>query len=750
MNMSVFRNALLGGAAFFLAGAPTFAQQAPAPADPQPAAADAKDMEEVVVTARRREEVLKDVPIAVSAYSAARLETMGVAQITDLQKTTPSLTLQAARGTNSTLIAFIRGVGQQDPLWGFDPGVGLYVDDVYVARPQAAVLDVFDIQRIEVLRGPQGTLYGRNTIGGAIKYVTAKIGATPELNVKGQFGSYGEHDEIISGKTPIGDYFGISAAIAKYDHDGYGKNLNTGNDQYDKDVLAGRISIEATPMDSLFFRLSADRISDRSNARHGHREATYTNGGITYGVLPGVYDTMAGAGDHNTVVASGGSFLGEWTINPDFTLKSISAYRSGRTDGNIDFDETPKPFLDIPANYRDHQFTQELQLLFNVDRLHGVAGFFYLNAQASGAFDTVLLNGSPSTGFTIFDGGYVNTESSAGYIDASYDLTDALQVSAGARYTVDDKTGHVLRQTYLSTRSPFFGTANAFAFGTPNTNYTNSKSFEKFTPRFSATYKITPELSAYASYGKGFKSGGFDMRGDAKAYPATVNGYNPETVDSYEIGLKGSLLDNRINFATALFDSEYSDQQITTQYPNTTGGIASVVDNVGSSTLRGVEFEGSWHITPDLSFTPSFSYIQTKFNKYSAFIPGTGLVDVSNQRKLQNTPKWTGSLSATWSHDFGPYGKLAVTPLAAYRSFTQQFETPTPLIDQPAYWLYDIDVVWTSEDGNYQAGVHGKNLSDKHYKIGGYTFPGGTFANSIDAFYGAPASVLVSLSAKFR
>ena len=705
MITSVFRNALLGSAAFFLIGAPAFAQQPAAQPKAQAAEPDAKDMEEVVVT---------------------------------------------ARGTNSTLTAFIRGVGQQDPLWGFEPGVGLYVDDVYVARPQAAVLDVFDIQRIEILRGPQGTLYGRNTIGGAIKYVTAKIGATPELDVKGQFGSYGEHDEIVAGKTPIGEYFGISAAIAKYDHDGYGKNLNTGADEYNKDVLAGRVSLEANPTDSLFFRLAGDRISDRSNAKHGHREATYTNGGITYGVLPGVYDTMAGAGDHNTVVASGASFLGEWTVNPDFTLKSITAYRSGRTDGNIDFDETPKSFLDIPANYRDHQFTEEVQLLFNVDRLHGVAGFFYLNAQASGAFDTVLLNASPTTGYTIFDGGYVNTESSAGYIDASYDVTDALQVSAGGRYTVDDKTGHVLRQTYLGTRSPFFGDIAAIPLGTPNTNYTKSKSFEKFTPRFSATYKITPELSAYASYGKGFKSGGFDMRGDAKAYPATVNGYNPEKVDTYELGLKGSLFDNSVNFAAALFDSEYSDQQITTQYPNTTGGIASVVDNVGSSTLRGAEFEGSWHITEDISVTPSLSYIQTKFNKYLAFIPGTGLVDVSGQRKLQNTPKWTGSLSATWSHDFGDYGKLAVTPLAAYRSFTQQFETPTPLIDQPGYWLYDLDVVWTSEDGRYQAGVHGKNLSDKHYKIGGYSFPGALFANSIDAFYGAPATVLVSLSAKFH
>jgi iron complex outermembrane receptor protein len=432
-----------------------------------------------------------------------------------------------------------------------------------------------------------------------------------------------------------------------------------------------------------------------------------------------------------------------------FTFKSITAFRSGYTNGNIDFDETPQPFLDIPARYRDHQFTQELQGVFNIDRLHGVAGVFYLDAIASGAFDTVLNNASPTTGFTIFDGGYVKTKSIAGYVDASYDVTDEFQLSLGGRYTSDDKTGQVVRQAYLGTRSPAFGDAAAVKLGPPNTNYTNERTFERFTPRVSATYKLTPDLTTYASYGEGFKSGGFDMRGDALAYPATVNGYAPETVSTYEVGLKGSLLDHSLDFATAIFDSAYHNQQITTQYPNTTGGIASVVDNVGSSTLRGAEVEGSWRIVQDFTLNATASYIDTKFDKYLAFIPGTGLVDVSNQRKLQNTPKWTASLAGTYSHDFGDRGQIAITPALSYRSFTQQFETATPLIDQPAYTLYDLDIVWTSPSGRYQVGAHGKNLGDERYKIGGYSFPGALFANSIDAFYGAPRTFTVSVAARF-
>jgi iron complex outermembrane receptor protein len=151
----------------------------PAQAQTTPAPAEAEEVDELVVTARRREETLVDVPISITAQSGEQLEARGAADITALQRVTPNLTLQVSRGTNSTLTAFIRGVGQQDPLWGFEPGVGLYVDDVYIARPQGAVLDIFDVERIEVLRGPQGTLYGRNTIGGAIKYVTSRRGHRP-------------------------------------------------------------------------------------------------------------------------------------------------------------------------------------------------------------------------------------------------------------------------------------------------------------------------------------------------------------------------------------------------------------------------------------------------------------------------------------------------------------------------------------------------------------------------------------------
>ncbi len=740
MNRLV-KTVLLAGAAWGALSASAVAQEAST--EPQ-----ASTIDDVVVTARRREETLKDVPVAVSAFSSEQLEQKGAADITELTRSAPSLTLQAARGSNSTLISFIRGVGQQDPLWGFEPGVGLYMDDVYIARPQAAVLDIFDIQRIEILRGPQGTLYGRNTIGGAIKYVTKRIDADePEGQIRASYGSFNQRDVVASAELPFNEKFGISAAVARYLRDGYGTNLNTGNEHYNKDVTAARISAEWTPTDNLFFRLAGDIVQDDSNARHGHRELAPSPASV--------YDTNAGAGDANRVEAKGLSLTGEWNVNDWLTLKSVTAYRDGRTRGNIDFDNLPAPILDIPARYDDDQLSQEFQAVFGGDRWSGVAGVYYLDATASGAFDTVL----GLANLTTLTAGSVDTKSYAIFGDFSYDLTDALSLSVGGRWTHDEKTGTVFRQQYLGIRSPSFGNSAAVPFGAPRTNYTATREFEKFTPRVSVSYKLSPDLTTYVSWGQGFKSGGFDMRGDAVLYPDTVKGYEPETVETWEIGLKGSLFDNRFNFATAIYDSSYEDQQITTQYP-AGATVASVVDNVGSSSIRGWEFEGRLRVSDNLSLNGMLSYTDAQFDQFLAYIP-TGplnancptlpgcIVDVSDKRDFQNTPEWTGSISATYTHWMANGSSIAFIPSASYRGDYQLFETANPVLDQDAFWMFDASLVWTSADDRLTVGLHGKNLSDEEYRVGGYVFPGALFGDSLIGYYGAPQTVTATVGLKF-
>jgi len=485
-----------------------------AAATAMPAYAQVDD--EIVVTAQRRAQNIQDVPISVTAVSGDFLESIGAVDITDVQKITPNATIEVARGSNSTLIAFIRGVGQQDPLWGFEPGVGIYVDDVYVARPQGSVLDIFDVERVEVLRGPQGTLYGRNTIGGAIKYVTKGLNMEePELKARVNVGSYGQFDQIVSGSIPVSDTFALGGAIANYKRDGFGENLLTGADHYNKDIFAARVSAEWAPTDALNFRIAADMSDDDSNAKHGHRLLPSADGSLP--VTDSEYDTRGGAGDRNEVKTKGVSFTGSWDVNDSVTLKSITAYREGDTVTPIDFDALPQQDFDVPANYADDQFSQELQLLYNSDRLSGVAGIYYLDGSANGDFDVIL----SALGLTIYQAGDQTKENISAYADFTYDVTDALSVSVGGRYTEDKTVADVTREVWLGLGSGSFDAANSGSiFLATQTGYEGlERKDSEFSPRIAINYELSDSTNVYGSFSQGFKAGGFDPRARADLDP---------------------------------------------------------------------------------------------------------------------------------------------------------------------------------------------------------------------------------------
>jgi iron complex outermembrane receptor protein len=741
------RRVLAASRVFSVAGGSAALVALGAAAMPAPALAqDSADVgiEEIVVTARRREESLQDVPIAVTAFSAEQLEQTGAIDITALQQSTPNLTLQVARGSNSTLIAFIRGVGQQDPLWGFEPGVGLYVDDVYVARPQGAVLDIYDIERVEVLRGPQGTLYGRNTVGGAVKYVTRRLGQESNLSARVNLGSYSQRDVIVSGDTPVTETFSIGGAAAIYKRDGFGQNLLTGAEHYDKDVQAFRVSAEWTPSENLFFRLAGDVLNDDSAPRHGHREAPGLGLATGEGVLPDVYDTRGGVGDLNSVETKGLSLLAEWNISDALTFKSITAWREGDTNTVIDFDTSPTPALDVPAYYDDNQLTQEFQLLYQGERLSAVGGVFYLDGSASGAFDTIV----GIANLTIATAGSVDTESYAAFADVSYKVTDTFSASIGGRYTSDDKTGQVYRQNFTGIRSRLFGNPNAIP-GLLRTNYTNSRSFSEFTPRVSVTWEPTDDWTWYASWSQGFKSGGFDMRGDAFLFAPTTQGYEPETVETTELGVKAALFNDRLRLNAAVFRSDYEDQQITSQVAIGTA-IASFVDNAGSSEIQGFELEGAVAFNEALSATFQLGYIDAAFNEFITFDPATGTRrNRAAEFDFQNTPELTAALAVTYRHTFANGSSLSVVPALSYRDDYQLFEARNPAIDQKNYTLLDLSATWLSADEKLTVGVYGRNLSDEQYRIGGYVFPGATFGNVVSGFYGPPRTWTLGVGYKF-
>ena len=762
------------------AAAPLYAQDEPAPTTTA-----TEEDEAITVTARRRAENILDVPIAISAYSGEQLEMEGALDITDIGDTTPNVTLEASRATNSTLTAFIRGVGQQDPVAGFEAGVGIYLDDVYLNRPQAALLDIYDVERIEILRGPQGTLYGRNTIGGAVKYVTRRLARDPTLRIRGTIGTYEQADLVVTASTPLasegaGNALRVGTSLARLSRGGFGDNLTTGRENYNRDIWAGRVSLEYNNEDNVFIRLQGDYTRDNSDPRGGHRLIPGLVSGTP--ILPDVYDTRGALVDpEQRVTAYGVTLFGEVEPAENWTLRSITAFRRDRSNAPIDFDALPAVDVDVPAFYNNQQTSQELQVLYNQGGFNALLGFYYLDANAQTVFDVRLPGGITALTF-----GDVETETFAIFGDFTYDFSPQWSVSLGGRYTWDERHSVIDRGVYLGGGgSPFFGGTGIRIVN--QSSFDGTANFEEFTPRASVSFRPNDDQMIYASYSRGFKGGGFDPRGVTTACrnPQGVAcnaqelfdfmSFDPETVTSYELGWRAELFDRRLRFGLTAFHADYSDVQIP-------GSIGTVINNIptfiGITTnaararFQGLELEGNAVLARDfgtdgdsLNFAFSLGYINADFREY---IDARG-IDVANNRRIQNTPEWTASATLNYGVPaFG--GMLNVMTTLSYRSATQQFELAIPPIDQPGYALWDAGISWRSDNERWTIGLHGRNLTDKQYITSGYNFlrqnpDTGAFilANGqpglsstlgaegvLTAFYGNPRQIYLTVGLNFR
>ena len=794
----------------------------------QDQAAEASD-QDIVVTARRRNELLLDVPVAVTAYSGEQLDRQGALDITDIGDTTPNVTVETSRGTNTTLTAFIRGVGQQDPVAGYEQGVGLYLDDVYLNRPQASVLDIYDVERIEILRGPQGTLYGRNTIGGAIKYVTRRIRSDgPHASARANLGMYKQADLVLSASTPLTPELRVGASAARLTRDGFGENLTTGDENYNKDIWAARATVELEPAPNVFFRLSGDYTWDDTNARGGHRLVPNLCGPNqipsafdctgSFPVLDDEFDTRGSLADPEQRVRSGGLALhGEVGLNDWLKLRTITAYRKDKSHTPIDFDALPFADLDVPAIYRNKQFSQEFQAVIERGPLQGVAGVYYLDANAFNVFDVRLYTTRPTPvtlpngtvlgalpGLTATTRGDVDTKTWAIFGDFTYDVSEQLSVSLGGRYTSDKRRANVFRANLLGGGAPELGGSGGFGVGTQlgaaTSVFDGRRKDTAFTPRASISFKPNRDHNFYASYSRGFKGGGFDPRGLTTSTPRSdpavpptpaevfdFMAFDPETVDSYELGWKASILNRRLQFAAAIFQADYKDVQV----PGSVGGstatgvptFVGVTTNAGKARFRGIELETNWRVAQDfgvagdrLNLAGTLGYLDAKYlefitvvNRNEQGVPITPIeVDVADFRKVQNTPKWTFSGSLDYDVPVAS-GRLNANTTLSYRSKSQQFELRSPGLDQPGFALWDANIVWRSAGNRYTVGLHGKNLTDKRYITAGYNFLlqnpwTGEFINAagapattptlgrtgvLTAYYGAPRQIFLSLGVNF-
>jgi iron complex outermembrane receptor protein len=750
---------------------------------PSPAAASADGLAEIVVTARRRAENLQDVPVAVTAISAALLQQQAVTSLGDLNSFVPNFKISADRATSSTINVYIRGVGQSDPLWGFEPGVGVYIDDVYMARPQAALLDVYDVDRLEILRGPQGTLYGKNTIAGAIKYVTRDIVGPASVTASVTGGNYGERDEKLSASMPvIADhvYFGI--AVADLHHDGYGHVVaqtgapvspynHVGEDVSNRDVLAGRANLTILWGESSKLKIVADTTQDDSNASGGERLNN-----VLAPPTDNRYDTRTDMPvNQDRYFRNGLAATYTQGVAQGLDLKLVGAYRDGHGRQFIDFEELDANLFQVPAQYSEHQASGEAQLTFTNEIVKAVGGVFYMNSTACGTYNAsvgVLATALDLYLTSIVDG-CVQTKSTAAYTDTAWKLTDQLNLDAGVRWNQDKKNATVYQAQYaslapnqLSANETFFDPSKPppgfFLFPTPAagilTNYDNSRTFSNVSPRLGFDYHLTPHVMTYFSYGKGFKSGGFDMRGNAAVYPQTKNGYDSETADNYEVGIKSTLLDDTLQLNLTLFYDPYKNAQIGVQQFVETGGIpqnVTAVLNAGKQINQGVEIESGWRPIKALTFGLNVGYLDSYYKDFligcTALTPGCTAnsppQNIADLNRPINAPTWTVAAKATYTWQL-PAGALLARAGWDWRSFTKVANTTASVTDQPAYGLVDAGLAFTTNGGAWRFSLDGKNLLDRWYRVAGYDFGGtgsGLLANvSQIGFYGPPRTYQVT------
>jgi len=730
----------IGGALLTAALAPAWAQDAGSrPAVPSDRAPTT--LESITVSARKREETLQEVPVAVTAFTPETIDKLDIRDLGDLDEQVPNLTIYAARGSTSTVTAYIRGVGQSDPLWGVDPGVGIYLDDVYIARPQGALLDVFDVGRIEVLRGPQGTLYGKNTIGGAIKYISRGLSQDTEGFAEVRVGNYGQLDAKAGlGGSIGGRDSGLRArvAVASLNHDGYGDNLLNGQPVSDKEINAARLQLGAYASDDLDIQFAVDWMDDQSGVR-GAQMLAPNPLAPAYPPLRSRYDIRSGMPNVNDTTMKGASATVNWRPGEDWAVKYVIAKRESDTDTNIDFDTTPLKLVDVHAFYNDQQVSNELQVNFDAGgAARGVMGVYWFDGDAGGQVLNYFYNPVLATSLTnplLGDTqGYVNTQSLAVYADWTFDLTQRLKLDVGARYTDEDKHAVALNRFYTDpTYSTSWGTA---------ADFDKTVNFKNVSPKASLDYQITPDIMAYASASRGFKSGGYNIRANTTAVPRSGEPFDDETVDSYEIGSKMGFWDQRAFLNLAYFYNKYKDIQLSvfTQYtlPDGTPTFFGDFTNAGKGTVQGVEVEYQLLPTEHWLISGNLAWLDSQ---YDEFIDRG--VNIADSQRFTNAPDFSGALNVEYRTALANGGNLSARVSYAYQSEVWPTTDLSPLIMQPGYGLLSAGVIWRLDDA-WTFSLEGSNLTDEEYRTTGYNIAA---YGVLTGFYGPPR--LYSLTARY-
>ncbi|MCU0757824.1 MAG: TonB-dependent receptor [Steroidobacteraceae bacterium] len=749
------------------------------------AAEQGMELDEVVVTAQKRTENIQDVPISITAFAGEYLERLNAERVADVMDFAPNVSRSSGPTGGADGFFFIRGVGQVDNSATVDPGVGVYVDDVYLGRIQGASLDLVDVERVEVLRGPQGTLFGRNTIGGAINVVTADPGDEFSARVRLGVGNRERRDALASINLPLGETTGANLSAFTRNQAGWSESVYTGADYGRMEDAGGRARLVWKPSEDFTARFTVDATSrdgsPASNSLLGFnpRAACTVPGTRPPTSIPGTTPTcvpfpapaappgQTAASDllrdanterpvsYNSVPddldeqSRGAAVQLTWELDA-FTIKSITSYRTLEQLSYADLDGTGYQLYDASFLVDQDQFAQEFQFSGSAfsDRLDWTLGLYAFEEDIDN--DTricvgtnrpaTLPNGQPVTLPPAFPGGPprvapgpatrndgrciafgnqidLSIESLAAFANARWALGDRWTATVGMRWTEDTKdqafnsfTDNRAGVATLTGIPPLGAVAGAVGPGVapppglPPVPFRYEESWSEVTPRLGLDYRPSDDLLLYASYSRGFKSGGFG----ARATPlAPIRPYDPELVDNYEVGLKSEFFDRRVRLNAAVFFAQYENIQLLILDPLT---AQFETRNGGDNEMQGIELELRARPIDGLDVTVAAGWLENEYTRFA------GVAQIDPGDKLPNAPEYTLDVGAEYRWKIGE-NLLGLRADWNYRAEHWFQALNNPLDRQGGFGLVNARATLELPGSNMTVALFGLNLTDKLYYL---------------------------------
>ena len=637
-------------------------------------------IEEVIVTAQKRKEKLQDVPISISAISGGQLEVRGIDGAKDLNALAPNVTVTQAPGSGLIAATAIRGMNTGQPAIWADPSVGIYVDGIFVGKNQGALFDVIDMERIEVLRGPQGTLFGRNTEGGAINMISRKPSGEFSGNVGFEIGNYSR--QVVKASMDLPRMGILRASFALRDEKRHGTVGNaTGPTWNNRDRQSGRVALglDVSPSFKIDYAYDKTNIDERPTAMAllastgygalytAPAYATpynYFQNGVPIsatrrlpslasliapyasGSYPSTVTSDPGRSYFNTLDIDGHALTATYEINSSNTLKYIGAKRKMRYRDSTDLDGTPVPIFNAGKDTHYETTSHELQWIGNTASMNYVLGAYLFEDDGdtrtfqNGAFYTFT---PPSIAPISYRQPWyrVQTDAKAVYGQVDYKVTSALTATLGMRYTREEKRGNLWRINTNSSYAMPASTSVVCATGVPvpcyQAGFTPNGAKETFsasTPVLALAYKVNDALNVYGRVARGFKSGGFPL--EAQTVGQALKPYSPEKSTSYEAGFKSTLLGGKAQVNVAVFRTDVNDWHVSQLPP---AGTSPVIVNAGKARTQGLEIEAAFQIADGWRAQLSYGYLDSEFKRFMQFTQTGALVDAASNSEIGYAPK---------------------------------------------------------------------------------------------------------------